>query len=153
MSSQSILRKGMRDLDVAKNELFKKSLALVIVKDGKIIYETRSHRISGFMQAIDKFKKEVEDSCVADRVVGKAVALLCLYAGIRGVHAVVLSRQAQSVLESQEVFYQFGEVVDAVLDSSRTGTCPFEGVAAGLSDPEEAYEAFKKMQENLKKCK
>ncbi len=143
----------MQDLDIARNELHSKGLTLVVVKGGKIIYETHSHRISGFMEAIDKFERDVEYSCVADRVVGKAVALLCVYASIEGVYAEVLSRQAQAVLENQKVFYQFGEVVDTVLDSRRTGTCPFERVAASLSDPEQAYEAFKKMQENLKKCK
>ncbi len=143
----------MQDLDIARNELHSKGLTLVIVKDGKIIYETHFHRISGFIEAIDKFERDIEHSCVADRVVGKAVALLCVYASIKGVYAEVLSRQAQVVLENQKMFYQFGEIVDTVLDSRRTGTCPFEGVAASLSDPEQAYEAFKNIQGNLKECK
>jgi hypothetical protein len=142
----------MHNLDLARKQLYEKGQTLVIAKRGIIIYETRSDRISGFLEAIDKLKIDLKGSCVADRVAGKAVALLCVYACVKGVYAVVLSRQAQAVLEKKNVVYQFGELVDNVLDPSRTGTCPFERAAASLSDPEEAYEAFKKLQNNMKQC-
>ena len=143
----------MTDLDVAKNRLYDESLTLVIVKHGKAVYETRSHRISGILEAIDTRGEEVRDSSMADRVVGKAVALLCVYAKVKWVYAVVLSRQAQAVFEKHKIPYQSEEFVDNVLDSNRAGVCPFERVAADLIDPEDAYEAFKRLHQNLKQCK
>ncbi len=140
----------MTDLEVAKNRLHDESLTLVIVKNGKAVYETRSHRISGFLEAIDAIGEEVRDSSVADRVVGKAVALLCVYAKVKWVYAVVLSRQGQTVFEKHKIAYQSEELVDNVLDSNRAGICPFERVAADLSDPKDAYEAFKMLHQNLK---
>jgi len=141
------------DLDVAKHRLYEESLTLVIVKNGKAVYETRSHRISGFLEAIDTAGEEIRDSSVADRVIGKAVAMLCVYAKVKRVYAVVLSRQAQTVFEKHKIAYKSEQLVENVLDSNKTDTCPFERVAADISSPKEAYLAFKILHQNLKQCK
>jgi Domain of unknown function (DUF1893) len=143
----------MSDLDVAKNRLYDESLTLVIVKNGKAIYETHSHRISGFLEAIDTLGEGVRDSSVADRVVGKAVALLCVYAKVKSVYAVILSRHAKTVFEKHKIAYQSEELVDNVLDSNRAGVCPFEKAAVDLSAPKDAYEAFKRLHRSLRQCR
>ena len=143
----------MSDLDVAKNRLYCESLTLVIVKNGKVVYETRSHRISGFLEAIDSIGEEVRDSSVADRVVGKAVALLCVYTKVKSVYAVILSRPARTIFEKHKIAYQSEELVDNVLDSNRVGVCPFEKVAVDLSSPKGAYEVFKRLHRSLKQCR
>ena len=45
----------MNDLEIAKHTLSKKELTLAIVKNGEVLFETRSHRISGFLGAIEQF--------------------------------------------------------------------------------------------------
>ena len=77
----------MNDLEIAKTQLQRKELTLVIVKNGEVLFETHSHRISGFLGAIEKFGTLLEDAAVADTVAGKAVALLCVYAKISNVYA------------------------------------------------------------------
>ena len=143
----------MSDLDIAKSKLYKKELTLTIVKNGEVIFETDSHRISGFLGAIEKFGAKLEGASVADRVAGKAIALLCVYAKIKEVYAEVLSKKAKTVFEQNGVHHEWRELVDNVLDLNKSGVCPFEKVAAGISDPREAYGAFKALQESLKACK
>ena len=36
---------------------------------------------------------------------------------------------------------------------NKTGVCPFEKVAADISDPKDAYGAFKALLEKMKPCK
>ena len=84
----------MRDLDIAKSRLFKEDATLVIAGKGKVLFKTDSHRISGFLGAIEQLGAQLEGAAVADRVAGKAMALLCSYAGISEVYAKVLSRKA-----------------------------------------------------------
>ena len=143
----------MSDLDIAKSTLYKKELTLAIVKNGEVLFETGSHRISGFLGAIEQLGARLEGASVADRVAGKAVALLCVYAKISDVYAEVLSRKAKEVFEENGVRHECKTLVDNVLDLNNSGVCPFEKAAADISDPEKAYAAFKALQASFKTCK
>jgi hypothetical protein len=143
----------MNDLEKAKHTLSKKELTLAIVKNGEVLFETRSHRISGFLGAIEQFGDKLEGASLADRVAGKAIALLCVYAKIKEVYAEVLSKKAKTVLEENRISHEWKELVDNVLDLNKSGVCPFEKAAAGISDPKDAYRIFKALQESLKACK
>jgi hypothetical protein len=143
----------MNDLETAKNQLHRKGLTLTIVKNGEVLFETCSHRISGFLGAVEQIGARLEGASVADRVAGKAVALLCVYAKIRAVYAEVLSRKAKAVFEENGIPCEWKELVDNILDLNKSGVCPFEKTAAGISDPEAAFAAFKALQESFKACK
>jgi len=143
----------MSDLDIAKSKLYEEELTLTIVKNGEVIFKTRSHRISGFLSAIEKFGAKLEGASVADRVAGKAIALLCVYAKIKEVYAEILSKKAKTVFEQNGIHHEWKELVDNVLDLNKSGVCPFEKAATGISDPKDAYRAFKALQDSLKTCK
>ena len=125
----------MQDLEIAKKELHEKKLTLVIAKNGQILFQTNSHRVSGFIRAIDTLGIQLKNASLADRVVGKALALLCVYAGIKEVYADVLSKKAQTLFEENRVAFQWEHLVDNILDLNKIGVCPFEKAAARISDP------------------
>jgi len=143
----------MTDLEIAKSQLYEENLTLAIVKNGSLLYSTKSHRISGFLDAIGKCGENLQDASLADRVVGKAVALLCAYSKIKEVYAAVISRKAQAVLKQNKIACQWRELVTNILDTNRSGTCPLEKAAAEISDPEKAYKTLKRILDNLKACK
>ncbi len=143
----------MQDIEIAKKQLYSKQLTLAIVKNNKLIFQTDSHRISGFMHAIDILGFQLMGASVADRVAGKALALLCVYAGIREVYAEVLSKKAQVLFQENKVACQWGQLVDNVLDSDKNGVCPLEKAACEILDPKDSYFAFKALMEKMKPCK
>ena len=143
----------MQDLELAKKQLYDKHLTLAIAKNGQLLFQTDSHRISGFIHAIDTLGTQLNGASVADRVAGKALALLCVYAGISEVYAEVLSKKAQSLFDESKVVYQWTQLVDNVLDLNKTGVCPFEKAAAEISDPRDSYAAFKALLAKMKPCK
>jgi hypothetical protein len=143
----------MQDLEIAKKQLHDKNLTLVIVKNGVILFQTDSHRISGVIGAIEKFGVQLNGASAADRVAGKALALLCVYAGIKQIYAEVLSRKALAVFEENKIMFEFKEIIDNVLDMEKTGVCPFEKVAADISNPKESYVTFKILLTKMKSCK
>lgn len=143
----------MHDIDISKSRLFKEAKTLVVVKRGEVLFETNSHRISGFLGAIEQLGTGLEGASVADRVAGKAVALLCIYARISEVYAQVLSRKAKALFKEHGISHEWKELVDNILDLNRSGVCPFEKAAAGISDPEAAYKAFKALQQSFKACR
>jgi hypothetical protein len=140
----------MQDLEIAKKQLYDKNLTLAIVKNGIILFQTHSHRISGLIGAIEKFGVQLNGSSVADRVAGKALALLCVYAGIKQIYAEVLSRKAQAVFEENKIMFEWKEIIDNVLDMDKAGVCPFEKVAADISNPIESFAAFKTLLKKIK---
>lgn len=143
----------MRDLDAAKSRLYDENLTLTIVKKGTVLFETSSHRISGFLNAIEQLGAKLEGASVADRVAGKAVALLFVYAGIKEVYAEVLSEKAKAVFGENEIHCEWKELVENILDLNRSSVCPFEKAAAGISDPQKAYKAFIALLQSFKASK
>lgn len=143
----------MNDLETAKILLAQKQLTLVIVKYGETLFETQSHRISGFLDAIEQLGLKLENASVADKVAGKAVALLCVYAGISAVYAETLSTKAKHLFEQNGVTHEWKELVDNILDESKSEICPFEKEAARISDPEVAFTRFKALQQKLSACR
>ncbi len=140
----------MQDLELAKERLNEKSLTLSIVKNGEIIFETVSNGISGFLEAIEKFGDGLEGTSVADRVTGKAIALLCVYAKVKAVYAIILSKGAKSVFEKHAVYHEWEELVENILDVKKAGICPFEKLANEISNPKDAYKRLKALQKSVK---
>jgi hypothetical protein len=105
------------------------------------------------LEAIDNCGDRLEGASVADKVAGKAIALLCAYAKIEEVFAAVMSRKAQAIFKKYNIVCHWNEIVENVLDASKTGICPFEKTAENISDPEKAYQSFKILLENLRACK
>jgi hypothetical protein len=140
-----------QDLTLAKKRLSKeKNLTLIIVKNGEIIFETSSHGISGFLEAFEKLGGTIHGASVADKVVGKAIALLCVYANVKMVYAVTLSREAKTFFEKHGVYHEWEMLVENILDFKKAGICPFEKLATEISNPNEAYKRLKALQNSLK---
>ncbi len=143
----------MNDLETAKNLLNQQQLTLAIVKNGKTLFKTQFHRISGFLNAIEQQGKSLENSSVADKVVGRAVALLCVYSRVSAVYAETLSTTAKNVLQQDGIAVEWKELVETILDDSKQDLCPFEKEAANITDPKEACDRFKNLQQKLKVCR
>jgi hypothetical protein len=143
----------MLDLEIAKQRLKENNLTLSIVKNGMIIFENSSHGITGFLEAIEECGDKLEEASVADRITGKAIALLCVYSKIKAVYAVTLSRKAKTLLEKHAVYHESNELVENILNISRTDACPFEKLAEEISNPKDAYKKFKTLQPSLKSCR
>jgi hypothetical protein len=143
----------MNDLETAKTSLLQKQLTLVIVKNEQVLYETQFHRISGFLTAIEQLKEKMAEAVVADKVVGKAVALLCVYSKVNSVYAETLSEAGREILEKNRIHVEWNVLVDVILDDKKQDLCPFEKEALNISDAKEAFEKFKQLQQKLRACK
>lgn len=134
------------DLEIAKDALRKKNLTLVIVKEARVILESRVHGVSAFLEALESLGAKMKGASVADRVVGKAVALLCIHAGVQAVYTITLSLKAKQLLEKHAIYLEWETVVDRILNASGTDFCPFEKAVMETDDPREAYEKLKAFQ-------
>jgi len=131
------------DLQLAKQQLIQKKLSLVVAKRGKALFETETHGINGLLDAIKELENDMRDSSVADRIVGRAAALLFVYSGVIAVFAVTASEGGVEVLKENKILHEFERLVPRILDSKKLDICPFEKLVSGLSEPKKAYDELK----------
>jgi hypothetical protein len=143
----------MRDVELAKELLSSKGTSLVIVKEGKTLFESGSSGIYGLLQAIEKLKKKMSGSSVADRVVGRAAALLLAYSHVNEVYAPILSKEGQKVLEENGIKVEYLNLVQKILDQMGKNICPFERFSSEIMSPNEAYKQLRNFAENFRNKK
>jgi thioredoxin 1 len=130
---------GREDLEDAKRLLINKKLTFCAVKHDEILFESKLQGVASFLVAIEKVGSKLEGASVADKVVGKAVALLCVHSKIKHVFAGILSKEAGIIFENHSITFESDEVVDNILNISKKSICPFELLVKDISDPDEAY--------------
>jgi len=132
-----------QDLELAKLKLLEEDLSLVIVKKGKVLFETQKQGITGFLEAIERLDKNLVAASAADKIVGVAAAMLCVYAGVASVFALTISEEGIRVLRDNNIAYRFEKTVPNILNRDKKDVCPFEKLAMTSGNSEEAYVKLK----------
>ena len=140
----------MMDLEKAKRVLRDKNQSLVIVKGGKTIFHSDSSGIDSLLKAIEELGEELSGASVADKVVGKAAALLLAYSGGAEVYAATLSRKGLKTLRRHGIPVEYDLLVPEILNKKGKDRCPFEKLTSGIESPDQAYEAIKAYLEAVK---
>jgi len=138
-----------QDLEFAKLKLIEEDLSLVIVKRGTVIFETKKQGISGFLQAIEKLDKTLVAASAADKIVGVAAAMLCVYAGVDSVFAQTISEGGIRLLEDNNIAYLFEKKVSNILNREKNDVCPFEKLAMDSGSSDEAYVKLKSLASQM----
>ena len=93
------------------------------------------------------------NGCIAaDRIVGKAAALLYVKLGAVEVYAEVLSKAAIGVLESNGIKFSYNSIVEFIHNRQGDGMCPMEMTVTDISDPDTAVIALKEKIAALRKA-
>jgi hypothetical protein len=137
------------DLEFAKLKLVNEDLSLVMVKKGKVIFETKKQGIGGFLQAIEKLNKSLVAASAADKVVGVAAAMLCVYSGVVSVFALTVSEEGLKVLEDNNISCKFEKKVSNILNRDKSDVCPFEKLAMASGSSDEAYVKLKSLASEM----
>lgn len=74
----------------------------------------------------------------ADKIAGKAAALLYIKMGVKELYADVLSEPAQAALKKHGVAASFGCLTPEIKNRAGDGICPMDAAAAGIDSPDEA---------------
>jgi len=117
---------------------------LMVFREGDIIFISSGRGVSPLLEVIEEIGvDQLRGVVTADRVVGKAAALLNIYMGASEVHAMVISEAAKKALENNGVGYEFWEETEAIKEKDGVIFCPFERLVQDIDDPAEAYGAIR----------
>ncbi|PLX31916.1 MAG: DUF1893 domain-containing protein [Clostridiales bacterium] len=138
------------DLKKAIEILESEGRALVLARDGVVLFKDDRRGIGPMYDIATKERESARGSSLADKVIGKAAAMLAVDAGIENLYAAVLSEEAEMVLSEAGIYCEFGKRVPFIQNREKTGKCPMERIAGDLGHDE--TEALKeRLKEFLEK--
>lgn len=106
---------------------------------GRAPYSSRERGIAPIIGPLEKDPDFFRGCHVADKVIGRAAALLLVKGGIRGLYAKVISSSAKEVLEAAAIELHFEQEVPRILNRTGDGFCPMETAVQEITDPEQAF--------------
>lgn len=118
-----------------------------VLSDGKEVISSTERGVKPLIKFIES-GKSFKNFSAADKVVGKAAALLYALMGISRLYAAVISEEALAVCKNYDISVEYGAVTQKIINRKGDGICPMEEAAAGVSEP---YAAFKAVKEKLEK--
>ncbi len=129
-----------------------KNYSIVIIQNGEIMYRSGAAGVAPLLEAIESIGVEkLRGSLVADKVVGKAAALLLALFKPRYVFSMIMSKLAINVLEENGIEFDSDKLVDHILNRDKTDLCPFEKAVLNINDPGKAYRVIKEALQKLRK--
>jgi hypothetical protein len=134
------------DLNLAKKTLFEEKLSLVVAKNGKLLFRSKSHGVSDLLAMIEDLGQLSEGASLADSIVGRAAALLCAYSKIVAVYGANMSEGAMSVLKANGIKCEHGTIVPRILNREKNDICPFDKAVTGIEDPRIALDRLKSVR-------
>ncbi len=143
----------MNDLQIAKEELLK-GHSLAIVKEGIVLARKNGNWVNPIVEAFDKLREKMHGSSVADRVIGKAAAVICIYAGAKEVYTPLISEPGKLALEKASIKAEYENIIPGILNPNKTGLCLAEEKLIDVDDPlagmEILWDLLKKDRKNLR---
>ncbi len=133
----------MIDLELAKQKLNSDSLAFVIVKEGAILRTGTREGIGELIETIDALGDALHDASLADKIVGKAVAMVARTAHLRAVYSPMMSQAACDALAIAHISFEYDHLVPLILNKRNDGPCPMERLTLLIDDPAQATAALR----------
>lgn len=139
----------MTNLENAKKLLKNGGYTCVLYKDGTL-YTSTERGVAPMLEFIDS-GTNLRGFSAADKVIGKAAAMLFCHAEVAEVYADVMSKAAADFLSERNIPFSYGELTDKIINRRGDGICPMEQVTADINDTDKAIAAIKRRLEELRK--
>ena len=124
------------DLIKAKQLLQTEKCTCVLCK-GSQVYTSDLRGVKPLLNFLESSTK-TRGFCAADKVVGKAAAMLYCLLQVKQVYAYVMSRGAVAVLSAYGIDVFYDQLTDAIQNRRHDGLCPMEEVTSQIQNPVEA---------------
>lgn len=119
----------------------------ILASNGYFSYE------DGIKPVINRINENIhyfEGLEVADKIIGKASAMLLTLSGVKKVYTRVLSKAGKEIFDKYGIECVFENLVPFIFNRYGTGMCPMELVVKNIDDLNEAYISLNKKVEEMK---
>ncbi|WP_394010993.1 DUF1893 domain-containing protein [Anaerococcus cruorum] len=133
----------MNNLDLAKTTLLENSYSIVVVKENKVVNTSNKNGLMPILDLYNNDKSLLKEASVADKVIGKAAALLLIEAGIKELYTDLISENAISILDDTNIKYIYKTKVKEIRNRDNTGRCPMEELSLASANADELLAKIK----------
>lgn len=137
----------MTDIENAKNIYFDVNYSCVLCR-GNAVLKSRESGIKYIFELCSD-RNSYEGFSAADKIVGKAAAMLYAKMGVKNVYAHVLSKEGRRALEKYGITYSCDIFCDEIINRKGDDICPMEKAVKPADTYEEAYELLCKKFEKI----
>ena len=140
----------MGDIEKAKELLKREGFTCVLCR-GETLYTSEKR---GVVPVLEKLEQNInlKGFSAADKVIGKAAAMLFHLAGVIALYGEIMSVPAKEYLEKTGIDFSYGTLTDRIINRSGDGLCPMETAVSGISDSHEGLKAIKNKLIELRKA-
>lgn len=138
----------INSLEKAKALLSENDYTFALINGGKT-FTSDKRGIAPILMLLDTSPELLKNAVIADKVIGKAAAMLLVYAGISQLHTVTISELAIDTLKNFDIQFSYENVVPQIKNRSGDGMCPMEASVMYVEKPEKAYEILKEMYSKM----
>ncbi len=136
------------DIEQVKSLLLSNPRNNLVVKKGSDLKVIKKKGITPVLD-LCLSKANYQGAVCADRIVGKAAALLYVYLGVHFVYGHVLSREAQKYFERYHILYEYEFLVDMIVNKTNDDFDPLDKAVADLDEIETAPQEIQKVLKTL----
>ncbi len=138
----------MKELDRAVALLHREGYTCVLCDKDRVM-TSRKTGIAPLLEYLSN-GESLKGAAAADRIIGKAAAMLLLSAGVTAVYGEVMSETALALLQEGGVSVRYDTLTPMIRNRTNTGPCPMEQAVAELTDPAQALPALQLAQARLR---
>jgi len=133
---------AMNDLERAIRVYNLGDYAFVIVKNGSVLATGTHEGIGELLDAVGQYGATLHGAALADKIVGKAVAMVAAYAGIAQIYTPLGSQAASDFLQAHSIPFRAERLVPLIRNKRNDGPCPMERLTLPLTEPADAVAAL-----------
>lgn len=133
----------MSDLEIAKTVFQAHKYTFVVVCNARVIATGTRDGIGELLDCAAQHGNALRGAALADKIVGKAVAMVAAYAGITKVYTPLASQAAQAVLQQHHIKLEAERMVPLIRNKRNDGLCPLEQLTMPLDLPDVAVAALR----------
>ena len=120
--------------------------------NGDRIYTSVLRGVAPVIELIDTQPDLLNGASVADKVIGKAAAMLLSAYGVKEIYTPLASKKAIEFLKDKDIVFTFDEVTEYIINRDGTDMCPMEKTVFEISDEKEAERLIRNKIKELRRA-
>ncbi len=138
-------------IELAKKTLVDGGYSCVVVKDNKVLHAVMGEGIHPIIKLYNEHPEDMKDAYVADKIIGRAAAIVYILAGIKEIYCHVISEPGIEILEKHGIAHSQFRTVPRIDNRTKTDMCPMEKASFASENVEEAYKSILSFIESVRK--
>lgn len=119
--------------------ILKEEQLACVVQQKDAIYRKSEHGILPLLSLYEA--QQLQGAQIADKVVGKAAAMVMVYGGVKEVYAQTISQHALDIFTYHHIPVTYDTLVSYIINRKKDGMCPMEACVIDLA-PDELAKAY-----------